>query len=361
MVSHGVSDTVNLGVVGLGGMGQRHSRNARDLGHEVVAGADVIEEMRREYEAKFGADTYADAEEMYEEADLDAVVITTPNKFHAPAATAALEHDLDVLCEKPLANSLENARSIAAAEADSAGFLMVGFHNRFSAGAEIFTEKREAGEFGDLTHIEANYLRRRGIPGLGSWFTNKDLSGGGSLIDIGVHAIDFALHLAGFPEVEEVSGVTRANFGTAEDYADPDGWAGNWDTSEGGFDVDDSVSAFVRCADDTTISLEVSWATNREPTNTFYARGTEAGAELDVGGEELTLYECGTGGTDHYADVDIAGDLDPDGHEAEDEYFLSHVAAGEEPERNTVEEGLAVQEVIDAIYRSADEGGAVDV
>jgi predicted dehydrogenase len=342
-------------------MGQLHSKNAEGLGHRVVAGADVVEEIREEYETTFDADTYADAEEMYDEADLDAVVITTPNKFHAPAATAALERDIDVLCEKPLANSLANAQSIAAAEADSEGFLMVGFHNRFSGGAEIFTEKRDAGEFGDLTHVEANYLRRRGIPGLGSWFTNRELSGGGSLIDIGVHAIDFALYLADFPEVEEVSGVSRANFGTAEDYADPDGWAGNWDTSEGGFDVDDSVSAFIRCADDTTISLEVSWAANRKPTNTFHVRGTDAGAELDVGGKELTLYDCGTEGADHYSDAHLAGDLDPDGHEAEDEYFLSHVAAGEEPDRNTVEEGLAVQRVIDAIYRSSESGGAVDV
>ncbi|WP_435101654.1 Gfo/Idh/MocA family protein [Halarchaeum sp. P4] len=354
-----MSDTVRFGVVGCGGMGRTHAGNARELGHHVVAGADVVDGVRETFTEDFHAAGYANHEEMYDEEDLDAVVITTPNKFHEPAAVDALERDIAVLCEKPLAHTLESAERIVAAAEESDALLMVGFHNRFTTPAEVFTTRRDAGEFGDVTHIEANYLRRRGIPGLGSWFTNHELSGGGALIDIGVHAIDLALYLADFPEVVEVTGVTRSEFGTREEYADPDGWAGNWDTSEGGFDVDDSVSAFIRCADDTTISLEVSWAANREPTHEFHVRGSEAGAQFELGEEELTLLSCTTEGTDQYVDTELDGELEPSGHKAEDELFLDAVASGEDPGINTPEQGLQIQQVIDAIYRSSEEGGAV--
>lgn len=181
------------------------------------------------------------------------------------------------------------------------------------------------------------------------------------MIDIGVHAIDFALHLAGYPDVAEVSAVTRDSFGTSDGYVDPDGWNENWDTSEGAFDVDDSASAFIRCADGTTVSLEVTWATNREPDNSFRVRGTDAGAALSLGGSDLTVYGASREGVDHYVDEEIDGSLDPSGHEAEDQRFLEAVAAGEAPEVNTVEEGLTVQRVIDAIYRSDEAGGAVEV
>jgi predicted dehydrogenase len=350
-----------IGIVGLGGMGHNHAGNAAAHGAEVVAGADVIEGARAEFAEEYGAETYEDFEAMYEEAAPDGVVITTPNAFHEPAATAALERDIDVLCEKPLADSLDAAESIVEADAESDAFCMVGFHNRFSVAGELFTEHREAGRFGDIRHIEANFVRRRGIPGLGSWFTNQELSGGGALIDIGVHVLDFALYLAGYPEIEEISGSVRTDFGSDAEYADPDGWAGNWNTEGDTFDVDDSANAFIRCADGTTIALDVAWATNREPTREVVVRGTEAGARTAVGGDSLHLYGADTAGTDHYVDTDLDGSLDPDGHEAEMVEFLAGIEAREAPDINTVQQGLTVQRALDAIYRSSEEGRAVRV
>ncbi|MFB6296700.1 MAG: Gfo/Idh/MocA family protein [Halobacteriales archaeon] len=350
-----------IGIVGLGGMGQLHAGNVADHGGEVIAGADVIEGAREEFAEAFDAATYEDYEEMYDAAEPDGVVITTPNTFHEPAATAALERNIDVLCEKPLADTLDAAESIADAAHGSDAFCMVGFHNRFSVAGELFTEHRENGRFGEIRHVEANFIRRRGIPGLGSWFTDRDLSGGGALIDIGVHAIDFALYLAGYPDVAEVSGTVRTDFGDTEAYADPDDWAGNWRTDEEVFDVDDSANAFIRCANGATIALDVAWATNREPEREFVARGTEAGARCDLGGDSLHLYETDTAATDHYVDTGLEGSLDPSGHEAEDIAFLEGIETGERPEINRVEEGLTVQRVIDAIYRSSEEGGAVQL
>ncbi len=297
---------------------------------------------------------------MYDSEEIDAVAVSTPNAFHEEAVIPALERGLAVLCEKPLADSLESAERIAAAAAESEGFCTVNFHNRLSTAAEIFKGYQAGGKFGEMTHVQANYVRSRGIPGVGSWFTNEELSGGGALIDIGVHAIDFALYALGYPPVETVFGVTRSQFGGREDYVDPDDW---YDETEAAvFDVEDSVTAMIRCVGGQTISLDVSWAANQSETNEFLVRGTEAGARLELGGEELSVFEGSKQGTDHLVESTMSGgSLDHTGWEGSDKLFLDAVALGEAPELNTVEQALTVQRVMDAIYRSAESGTCITV
>ncbi|WP_247002538.1 Gfo/Idh/MocA family protein [Halosolutus gelatinilyticus] len=354
------NDRVRLGVVGLGFMGQVHASNAADFGHEVVAGADLVAETRKAFAESYDATTYEQFEAMYDAEDLDAIAVSTPNAFHEDAVVAALERGYNVLCEKPLANDLESAERIAAAAADADGFCMVNFHNRLSTAAEAFKDYQREGHFGEITHVDANYVRRRGIPGVGSWFTSKELAGGGAVVDIGVHAIDFALYLMEYPSVEEVFAVTRTEFGDREDYVDPGDWYA--ETEDAVFDVEDSATAMIRCEDDRTISLEVTWAANQPESQRFIVRGTEAGAELDLGGEELTMYRSGKQGTDHNLDATLTeGSIEHTGWPGSDERFLDAVAAGEPPTLNTVEQALTVQRVIDGIYRAAETGTSVSI
>lgn len=353
------SAPVSVGIVGCGGMGTTHANNVEAFGHEVVGGADVSEAVRESFAREFDAPTYETFDELYAEAPLDAVIVTTPNKFHEPATVAALEAGIDVLCEKPLADTLEGAERIASAADRADAFCTVGFHNRFSTPVTIFEEYKAEGRFGTLTHVDVDYVRRRGIPGIGSWFTNEGLSGGGALVDIGVHVIDLALYLLEYPTVLEVSGIARSNFGRDPAYVDPEGFAGNWDGDGTTFDVDDSATALIRCAGGKTISVDVAWAANRSPSDAVTVRGTDAGAAFSLGEDDLHILETGTAGTDHYADTEVSGSLDRAGHEAELEVFLDGVLAGEAPPENTVEEGLAVQRVVDAIYRSSETGRAV--
>ncbi|MFB6130686.1 MAG: Gfo/Idh/MocA family protein, partial [Salinigranum sp.] len=268
---------VRVGIVGLGNIGQYHADRLLELEADLVGGMDVDAEARHWFTEVYDVDTYEDPESLYEE--VDAVVVTTPNRYHEEYAVSALEAGLDVLLEKPLAHSLESGERIAAAAADAEGFCMVGFNNRFANPVEIVKHYGREGRFGDLTHVEANYVRRRGIPGRGTWFTDRSISGGGAVIDIGVHAIDLSLHFLGFPEVREVSAITRSQFGGRDDYAYVDMWG--VDAGPEGFDVEDSATAFVRCAGGKTISMEVAWASNRPGTDEFYLRGTEGGARLD--------------------------------------------------------------------------------
>ncbi|MGB9965807.1 Gfo/Idh/MocA family protein [Halobacterium hubeiense] len=346
---------VRVGIVGLGSIGHHHAERLTGLGETLVGGVDVAEPARERFEAEYGVPTFETFEEL-DDAGVDAVVVTTPNAYHEQYVVAALDAGADVLCEKPLANTLESAERIAEAARDADASCMVGFNSRFLPAAEVLAETIADGELGDVTHVEANYVRRRGVPGRGGWFTTKDVSGGGALVDIGVHAIDLALHFLDFPEVVEVSGETRSEFGTREDYTYLDMW-GN-DAEDVVFDVDDHATAFVRTAEGQTLSLEVAWAANRPPNNEFVVEGTEGGATLDRNDGALTIHEVGDGGAAHFRDTDVET-REEDAHALEQQYFFDAVREGEPIERNTVDQALAVQRVVDAVYRSADAGRAI--
>lgn len=346
------STTPRVGIVGLGGIGTHHANCLLDNDANLAAGLDIDAAARERFAEEYDVDTYADAEAFYEA--VDAVIVTTPNAFHEEYAVGALEAGCAVLVEKPVAHTLDSAERIAAAAGEADEICMVGFHNRYDPRADVLASYAEQGFFGEIQHVDATYVRRRGIPGQGTWFTDADVAGGGALIDLGVHAIDLVLSIMDFPGIEEVSGVTRSTFGQREDYVDVHGWG----VEEGEFDVDDSVIAQFRTGDDATVSLDVAWASNRENEKSFLFRGTEGGAKLDLDGE-LTLYESSGSGVDHHRTTTVDTES-YDAHAAEQRAFLDAVAAGEHPGRNTVQQGLYVQRLIESIYRSSGEGGAVE-
>ena len=231
---------------------------------------------------------------------------------------------------------------------------MVGFKNGFLHPVEMLRGLRREGRLGDIYHIEANYVRRRNIS-LMRRFTEKRVAGGGSLIDVGVHAIDLSLSVLGFPTVIEVVGTTRSPFDSRDD-ASIDACHGTATAYD--HPIDDSASAFVRCDDGSTVSLEIAWATNRQPERTFEIRGTDASAHIDLDTRRLQLYESGINGTTCFADVNC-GTPPTDGFAAQQQAFLQAIEQDEERARNTVEHGLTVQRVVDAIYRSSKEQRAV--
>jgi predicted dehydrogenase len=350
------ANDVAVGIVGLGGIGNHHATTLVERGANLVGGMDIDASARRRFHEEFGVHGYESEADLYEHCD--AVLITTPNRFHEEYAVSALEAGLDVLLEKPLAHNVESAERIAAAAREAEGFCMVGFNNRFAEPVQVIKGYQNEGRFGETTHVEANYVRRRGVPGRGSWFTSSDVAGGGALIDIGVHAIDLALYFLDHPEVVEVSGDTRSEFGNRDDYAFVHMWGD--DNGADGFDVEDSASAFIRDADGNTVSLEVAWATNSPTNDEFVIRGTDAGATFDRGNGELTIHEARSFDDDqhHFSDTEIET-REGDSHDAEQAAFLEAVAAGEPPAINTIDEALSVQRVIDAIYRSSERGEAV--
>jgi predicted dehydrogenase len=186
------------------------------------------------------------------------------------------------------------------------------------------------------------------------------MSGGGALIDIGVHVLDLALYLLGNPRVEEVSAVSRADFGGRDDYTYTDMWGD--DRGPDGFDVDDSVTAFIRCEGGKTISLDAAWATNRRDESRVTLVGTDGGAEYDFTEQEISFFDVDrTPESDDPLPTVVDEPTPLDGHEHELNYFVS-VIRGETPHtRNTVDQAYTVQRVIDAIYASSEDGHAVSL
>lgn len=348
---------VRVGIVGLGRMGRHHAEHVAELGHEVVGGADVAERNRNHFSNTFDVPAYASFEELYDTVQPDAVVIATPNGFHAGATIAALERDIAALTEKPLATDLDEAERVAAVARESAAIAMVGFHNRFSPAMTLLEEYQD--QIGDVIHVEAEYIRRRGVPNPSSWFTDESLSGGGALIDIGVHALDFAMAAAQFPNPIEVSGVTRRLYADADEYADPEGWASTGNMDGENVDVEDWASAFIRCENNVTISLDVAWASDREESRSLRVQGTRGGAKCTIGGDSVTLFGARSGGHDHYVDTTLTPGEEQLPYVAEMEYFLQAVSTNTPPTKTTVEEALTVQRIMDSIYESSKTGGAI--
>lgn len=347
---------MRVGIVGLGSIGSIHADTVRRSDAELVGGADIDPDARSHFSAEHGVPTHESAEPLYDEAD--AVVVAVPPRYHEGQTVAAFEAGLDVFLEKPLAHTVESARRIAEAAGERGATCMLGFHDRFVPASKALAARVEDGELGTVQHIDAKYVRRRGVPGPGSWFTSKEVAGGGALQDIGVHAIDMALHLMGHPAVDEVTGVARQTFAHREDYVSLIGW--DYEPGEGEIDVDDGAIAFLRCAGGRTVSLEVAWAVNRPDAHEFVVQGTERGATLDLHEGTLTLHGADSRRVGQAVDADVRA-RGPAKISSSLRHFLDAVEEGRAPEWNTVEQALTVQRIVDGIYRADEEGGSVRI
>ena len=171
---------------------------------------------------------------------------------------------------------LEAAREIVKASQASNAILMVSHQMRWESIPLQIKEQVERGELGEIYTAKAGWLRRKGIPGWGSWFTQKEQSGGGPLIDIGVHLLDLSLFLMGNPKPIAVSGATYAKFGPERK------GIGSWGTPnwDGFYDVEDLATAMIRMDNGHALMLDVSWAAHMDTDNApfIHLLGTEGGA-----------------------------------------------------------------------------------
>jgi predicted dehydrogenase len=352
------ADALRVGIVGLG-IGRHHLRAYQQIpGVEVVAAADVDAERLQAVAGASGVPhLYEDYAPLVANEDVDAVSVCTPNYLHAPVTIAALEHGKHVLCEKPLARTVEEGRAMVAAAREAGRVLKVVFNHRERGDVQVLKRAIEAGTLGRIYHAKAWWLRRNGIPGLGSWFTSREMAGGGPLIDLGVHMLDMALYLLGEPRTRSVSAVTYAELGTR-------GRGGNVRAQKMAasdrYEVEDLASVFLRLEDNASLILETSWATYRANNDEFGVTlyGTEGGAEIRVvnyvQGDTLTVY------TDL---VGVPSDIQPhvgkgEGHLAVVRDFVD-IVRGSNWGAYTGEEGLYRTQILEASYRSAREGREV--
>lgn len=342
-----------IGIVGGGAIANSHVEGLRAAGCEVVAVADPFEAARQKMVEKYQLKAYATLPEMAKAEKLDAVSVCAPNSLHAPLAIEALTAGLHVLCEKPPATALRDAVAMRDAGRASGRTLMMGFNQRFDAPAQQVDRMRRAGVFGEVYHAKAAWVRRRGIPGMGGWFTTRALSGGGPAYDIGIHVIDRAWFAMGRPKPVAVSAVTYAKFGNLQTYVCEGMWAGPRKMG-GTCDTEDFAAALVRFANGASMQIEVSWAANRadEPPKSLIM-GDKAGAYWE--GDQVTIY----GEQDNAITTSQIG-FDKTIYDNRFQHFAK-VLRGEAQCSCTADDGVQIQAILDAIYDSSAQKREVQV
>jgi predicted dehydrogenase len=342
---------LNIGIIGTGNIGREHIRGFRQVNDAVITSVtDAYLPGAEKAATEFSIPkVHVSAADLIRDPVIDAVVIGVPNKYHAELAVQALENGKHVLLEKPMALSLSDAKAIVQAQRTTGNILMVAHQMRWQWNALQAKAQADKGAFGRVYHAKTGWLRRKGIPGWGTWFTRKEEAGGGPLIDIGVHMLDLTLHLMGDVKPVAVYGSTYAEFGPNKKGIG--GWGTpNWD---GFYDVEDLASAFIKMEDGSSLTLDVSWAVHSATDNNPYVHimGSEGGASL-LGGQVKLLTEQ----FDRPVDIDLVKPDDDEGPRVRmTRHFLECIREGKQPITHAMT-GYTNNLILDAIYRSSATG-----
>jgi predicted dehydrogenase len=264
----------------------------------------------------------------------------------------ALEAGKHVLCEKPMAINVEEALAMQAAADQNGKVLMIGFVRRFGRDCRVVTDLIENDRLGDIYYAKAQYLRRNGNPG--GWFGNTALSGGGPLIDLGVHSIDLIRYLMGRKKVISVYGATFEKLGNRAHIKTGKGYRSSSTESGDICDCEDLAAAMIRFEDGSVLNVEVSFSLNigGAETNTIQLFGTKAGVTV---AKEIRMFSELDG---YLTDTEVGKDMSFDfeaSFTAEIAHFIA-CAKGETACRNPAEDGVEIMKILCAIYRSAKSG-----
>ncbi len=355
---------LRAGVIGLGWAGQQHM-----AAYAEAADVDLVALAGMETDALQSLGTaYGIAEEhrhknwhaLVDHCQLDLLSIAAPTTLHAPIAVAALDAGLHVLSEKPMAENADTARLMVEAAEHNDRVLDVSFNHRRRGHVQVLKRMIDDGLLGPIYYAKTGWLRREGIPGLGSWFTQRATSGGGPLMDLGVHMLDIALYLLDEPQVRSVTAATYAEFGPRGKGSSPSPFMRKTGVQPGAFDVEDLSTAFLRLQGGGTLLLESSWA-QWIPKDHCYVTlyGSDGGASIDWGAPDdpdrsLSVWteKAGVPATLH-------PNIPPDGLHAESVVdFISKVRSGDYTNHRG-KQALARAVVIDACYASAEKGTEV--
>lgn len=362
---------VKIGIIGCGGIANnKHMPSLAKLNDmcEMVAFCDIMEEKAVQAANQFGspdAKIYTDYHELLANKEVEVVHVCTPNVSHCEITVDAFAAGKHVLCEKPMAHTTEDAQKMLEAWKQSGQKFTIGYQNRFRPEVQMLKKCCDNGDLGEIYYGKAHAVRRRAVPTWGV-FMDKELQGGGPLIDIGTHALDITLWMMNNYEPASVSGTAFYKLGTMPEAVDGNMW-GPWDYTQ--YEVEDSAFGFIKMKDGSLINIEASWALNtldsREASTTLC--GTKSGAEIRSGmsysADEL-IFNRGRAGMLVEESLTAKGNVayfeggnEPPGI-AEARQWLTAIIEDKEPLVKP-EEAFVVTQILDAVYKSAREGKEV--
>ena len=345
-----MGNRLKVGIIGAGGISCSHIEAYRkhpDV--ELYAFCDINADRLRYMGERYGVTRlYTDMNALLALPELDAVSVCTWNNGHAPCTIAALNAGKHVLCEKPMCITVEDAEAMKAAAEKNGKLLMIGFVRRFGPDMKILRELYEKDYFGEIYYSKVQYLRRNGNPG--GWFGDRSRSGGGPLIDLGVHVIDFARYLKGKPKAVSVYGATFQKLYDRKSIRSQKAYRSAGATDHDICDVEDLATALIRFEDGSVLSVEASFSLNiKNDEGKMIFCGTKAGAALNP---ELELY----GELDGYmTDVSLKAETTMnlgDMFRQEIFHFVDCIENGTEC-LSPAEDGVEMMRILNAIYESA--------
>lgn len=349
-----VSEKTKVAIIGTGSIAQSVHIPAyvKHPDAEIVAICDINKETLKKVGDELGIPEklrFVDYDKLIELKGIDLVDVCTPNYVHKDPTVKALLSGKHVMCEKPIALNAEEGTEMVAAAKKSGKKLMIAYCWRWNAGAQALKRFAEAGSLGEVYYARVQALRRRGVPSWGV-FIDKEKQGGGPLIDIGCHALDLTLFLMGHPKPIAASGKCYTKFGTRKGTF---GAWGPWDYDN--YTVEDFAAGLIRFENGATLVLESSFCANIEKDifNTTIL-GTEGGCELNP----LRMYREENGTLLDVSPVMVQQKVGT--HEGEIIAFIDAVR-NDKPAPVPGEEGLMVAKILDAIYRSSEEGKEVPI
>ncbi|MCI5947552.1 MAG: Gfo/Idh/MocA family oxidoreductase [Oscillospiraceae bacterium] len=287
---------MRVGIIGCGWIAEAHVKSYQRCDDvEIVAFADLVPGKAEAFAKKCGVENAkfynSDKELIDNEKDIDAVSICTYNRQHAPCAIYALEHGVNVLLEKPMCVTIEEAADICRAEKKSGKILSIGFQPRFDENMKMVKKVVESGVLGKIYYIQTGGGRRKGIPTpYGTSFIQEDTAGLGALGDIGCYSLDMVLNAIGYPKPLTVTGYKSGFFGKKPEYLEKPEYTEV-------FGVDDFAAAFVRLENDIILDFRIAWAMHINTPGDTIILGTEGGLRIpstecwngSIGGP-MTLY-----------------------------------------------------------------------
>ena len=353
-----MAEKLKIGIIGNGGISRAHiDAYMHNPNVELWALCDINEDaLHRRAEQTGVTRLFTDVNEMVKLPELDAVSVCVWNSAHMECTMAALNAGKHVLCEKPMALNEEQARRMAGCAKKNNRHLQIGFVRRFEPTVYIVKDLIDRGFFGEVYYVKSSFLRRWGCPG--GWFGDKAFSGGGPLIDLGVHNIDLSRFLLGNALPVSVYGVTFSKLGEQKNIKGRKSYTTRRFVGKEVFNVEDLAMATVRFDNGGVLQMEASFCLNTEkPSLDFSLYGTKAGAVIDP---ELKLFSniC-----DYMANITLeepaySKDVDPVDFHNEINHFVECIRTGCEC-RATAEDGVVLMRILDAIYESARTGHEV--
>ncbi|MBE6573536.1 MAG: Gfo/Idh/MocA family oxidoreductase [Ruminococcaceae bacterium] len=339
-----MTEKLRMAIIGCGSIADHaHLSNYQNNDEvEIVALCDIdtkrFEYLKEKYAFLANAYTTTDYKDIANDESIDAVDICTPNYLHSIITIEMLNAGKHVLTEKPDAMTVAEVEEMKATAEKNGKVLMAMRNNRFIPATLHLKKMIENGECGEIYNARCAWVRRRGVPQPGSWFAKKAESGGGPLIDLGVHMIDLAMYLMGNPKPVSVTGTVFNKFNNNREYT---------------FDVEDMATGYIKFDNGASLALEFSWESNIMSESRYVElRGTKAGAKIE--NDELNLY------IERYGSM---CDEQPHprgrwGHDGAIRHFVDVIQNGADP-IFVPQQGVDMIKILNAIYESAEIGKEV--